>query len=84
VVEQAAHGLALAARTRDGKVPGGHGYSRTVKTDAAGRVLIEQWVVHGAGHAWSGGSPAGSFTDPGGPDATAEMLRFFLEHPRGG
>lgn len=80
VVEQAAQGVELGVSTENGQVVGGHAYRRTRRLDAHGKALIEQWVVHGAAHAWFGGSPAGSYTDPRGPDATAEMLRFFLEH----
>jgi len=66
------------------RVPGGHAYTRMILSDANGRTTSEHWSIHGAGHAWSGGSPAGTYTDPKGPDATREMLRFFLAHSREG
>jgi len=80
VIAQSKAAADLQGTTGQGSA-GGISYTRTVQTDAGGRPVLEQWVLHGAGHAWSGGSPAGSYTDPRGPDASREMVRFFLQYP---
>ena len=87
IVEQAAARLdraSLKVDVRTGTAASGRTYRRTNYTDATDRIVVEHWTLHGAGHAWSGGSTAGSFTDPQGPDASKEMIRFFLSLPRAG
>jgi len=71
-----------AVESRAGETPGGYSYTCTTFKDGNGRIVVEHWLVHGAAHAWFGGDPRGSFTDPHGPDATSEMMRFFLERTR--
>jgi len=60
-----------------GQVPGGHAWTRTVHRQPDGTVHAEHWLVHGFGHAWSGGDARGTYTDGKGPNASREMMRFF-------
>src|SRR4051812_36350219 len=73
-------GLRSTIEIGQAQAPSGHSYSRAIHTDASGKALFEQWTIQGAGHAWAGGSASGSYTDPRGPDASREMLRFFSDH----
>lgn len=56
---------------------GTRSHTRTTYANHDGTILLEAWIIHDGGHAWSGGSPDGSYTDPHGPSASAEMIRFF-------
>ena len=81
VIAQSKAAAELRTTVTTGEAPGGVRYTCTVQTDEHGQSILEQWVLHGAGHAWSGGSTAGSYTEPRGPDASREMMRFFLQCP---
>ncbi len=58
----------------------GRSFSHRTTVAADGSIVLEHWTVNGLGHAWSGGHPGGSYTDHQGPDASAEMVRFFFQH----
>jgi poly(hydroxyalkanoate) depolymerase family esterase len=77
-------GRPLNKTVRQRQSANGRQYTTTLYRDAMLRTHIEEWVLHGSGHAWSGGSSAGSYTDVSGPDASAEMLRFFFAQLLGG
>lgn len=77
----------VARAEQSGQSAAGQRYTRTLyaaadSPPAGSHTLVEQWTLHGAGHAWAGGDARGSHTDPRGVNASQEMLRFFMEHPR--
>lgn len=80
IVAAALGDAAVASRVSTRSVRGRR-YARSDFTGSDGTVLLELWVLEGGGHAWSGGRAAGSYTDTKGPDASAQMIRFFLEQP---
>lgn len=77
VIEQAKAAAGVQTEIRRGEAPGGIRYTQTIHAAEEKGATLEHWALHGAGHAWSGGSPAGTYTEPKGPDASREMLRFF-------
>ncbi|WP_018130343.1 extracellular catalytic domain type 1 short-chain-length polyhydroxyalkanoate depolymerase [Effusibacillus pohliae] len=64
----------------NGQVSGGYSYTVYNYNDNSGKNWLQHYVVHGMGHAWSGGSTAGSYTDPYGPNASQIMWNFFTSH----
>lgn len=84
LVTAAGSGLRGISRCEQGRSRGGRPYARDLVEAPDGTPLVESWRIEGAGHAWSGGRPEGSYTDPAGPDASAEMVRFFLYPQRSG
>ena len=80
VIAQAKAGVELMRTVESGESLGGIKYTRVSEKDQGGLTVLEHWTLHGCGHAWSGGSAEGSFTEPRGPDASREMIRFFLRH----
>jgi poly(hydroxyalkanoate) depolymerase family esterase len=86
IAADAVHTLAVGretnAVTRTGWSRSGQSYTQIAHVDTKGRPLVETWILHRAGHAWSGGSDAGSFTQPEGVDASEEMVRFFHAQAR--
>ena len=77
-----ARGSSPLRRTVESGSADGVAYTRTIETSPDGRPRLEHWLLHGAGHAWSGGDARGSFVAPCGPDASREMLRFFAQAAR--
>lgn len=78
IVAQAAVDAPSDHSRRERSLTNGRYHTRTIVADADGASVLEYWLIEGAGHAWSGGHPSGSYTDARGPDASTEMVQFFL------
>jgi poly(hydroxyalkanoate) depolymerase family esterase len=81
----ASHGLYVAdfnnpATTTSGQVPEGLAYTVSTWEDRSGKEVQQYWKIDGLAHAWSGGNPAVSYTDPRGPNASEVMYQFFMKH----
>jgi poly(hydroxyalkanoate) depolymerase family esterase len=72
--------LAAGDVTDRGRPTENGGVTRTEHRTADGTLAAASLIVRGGGHAWFGGSPAGSYTDPGGPDSSTEIVTFLAQH----
>jgi poly(hydroxyalkanoate) depolymerase family esterase len=79
---QAWHAPVSVSVSKETGEAGGRAFTRQVHKGKAGQVVAEHWTINGSGHAWSGGARRGRYTDVEGPDASKEMLRFFLQPQR--
>jgi poly(hydroxyalkanoate) depolymerase family esterase len=70
-----------ATSATNGQVANGRSYTLTSYSNGHNAELIQSWLVHGMGHAWSGGCSCEQYSDPSGPDETAAMYSFFMNHP---
>lgn len=82
IIADASHqcGINLVLRNETGGSAGARRHTRETRSEPGGSIMIERWTVHGAGHAWSGGHPSGTYTDPSGPDASRAIMAFFIRH----
>lgn len=71
--------VSQSIETADQGETDGRSFKRATSSDLNGVQIVEHWTIEGQGHAWSGGKPGGSYVDPNGPDASAEMVRFFFD-----
>lgn len=80
IVRDALHRVAgQTLETEEKNTASGRRFTRRIISGPHGATEVEHWTIEGLAHAWSGGHPTGSHTDASGPDASAEMIRFFFE-----
>ncbi|MDF2068426.1 PHB depolymerase family esterase [Bacillus sp. Cr_A10] len=66
-----------ADNTQNLQVPSGKSYTVYDYKAQDEKIWMKKVNIQNMGHAWSGGSSQGSYTDPQGPDASRIMWEFF-------